>query len=425
MCSDEERPALGLKLKKTPSFIEELERKLLSQEGNNNTNNSMFDEGEENNPPPQPMDSSPDFMSQPMHEKLKASNFSAIMLRIGGFERVSRHESDLVAKLYYAKRKLVWEFLEGPLKKKIEIQWSDIGAMRATIEDGQPGVWEIELNQPPLFFHETNPQPRKHTLWQPVGDFTNGHASRIRRHFVKFPRGVLDKHYEKLLQCDPRLQMLSQQPFPTQNPNIFLLQQPTNNSSYEVSDLCLDFQRNAMPNPLNILTHPNPYINIPQNNNNYNYNWFLNATKLPPNTNTITTNIVNAFNNETQSSSSTFPLPDTWTHEYPMNPICNYPNPNNHLIDNQVVTYNNHQTMAVANSVPGGNNNFHPNMDAVLSFYPNNLHNNVSNGQALETHHHVAQGTLYHGSPWVPSHFTNGDHSPAGSTGEDSGRHLQ
>lgn len=86
LCSDEERPALGLKLKKTPSFIEELERKLLSQEGNNNTNNSMFDEGEENNPPPQPMDSSPDFMSQPMHEKLKASNFSAIMLRIGGFE---------------------------------------------------------------------------------------------------------------------------------------------------------------------------------------------------------------------------------------------------------------------------------------------------------------------------------------------------
>nr|GLL29423.1 uncharacterized protein LOC109155371 [Ipomoea trifida] len=334
----------------------------------------MFDEGEENNnPPPQPMDSSTDFMSQPMHEKLKASNFSAIMLRIGGFERVSRHESDLVAKLYYAKRKLVWEFLEGPLKKKIEIQWSDIGAMRATIEDGQPG-----LNQPPLFFHETNPQPRKHTLWQPVGDFTNGHASRIRRHFVKFPRGVLDKHYEKLLQCDPRLQMLSQQPFPTQNPNIFFLQQPTNNSSYE----------------------------------------------LPPNA----TNIVNAFNNETQSSSSTFPLPDTCvypTHEYPMNPICNYPNPNNHLIDNQVVTYNNHQTMAVANSVPGGNNNFHPNMDAVLSFYPNNLHSNVSNGQALETHHHVAQGTLYHGSPWVPSHFTNGDHSPAGSNGEDSGRHLQ
>lgn len=60
-------------------------------------------------------------------------------------QRVSRHESDLVAKLYYAKRKLVWEFLEGPLKKKIEIQWSDIGAMRATIEDGQPGVWEIEV----------------------------------------------------------------------------------------------------------------------------------------------------------------------------------------------------------------------------------------------------------------------------------------
>lgn len=51
-----------------------------------------------------------------------------------------------MAKLYYAKRKLVWEFLEGPLKKKIEIQWSDIGAMRAIIGDDQPGVWEIEVN---------------------------------------------------------------------------------------------------------------------------------------------------------------------------------------------------------------------------------------------------------------------------------------
>lgn len=36
-----------------------------------------------------------------------------------------------------------------------------------------------------------------------------------RRHFITFPPGVLDKHYEKLLQCDPRLFELSQQTFPT------------------------------------------------------------------------------------------------------------------------------------------------------------------------------------------------------------------
>ncbi|XP_019158597.1 PREDICTED: uncharacterized protein LOC109155371 [Ipomoea nil] len=427
LCStdqEEERPALGLKLKKSPSFINEIERKL-SQPWNNNDD----DGAAENHPPPPQMNSSTDFMSQPMSEKLKASNFSAAMLRIGEFERVSRHESDLVAKLYYAKRKLVWEFLEGPLKKKIEIQWSDIGAMRATIEDGQPGLWEIELNQPPLFFHETNPQPRKHTLWQPVGDFTNGQASRVRRHLVKFPRGVLDKHYEKLLQCDPRLHMLSQQPFPIQNPNMFFVHQPTN-SSYEVSDLCLDFQRHSMPN---ILTHPNPYhhhhhhltfpaatashmnMNIIPHHQNNNYNWLLHATMLPPPNNIVL--------NEAQSSLADHTLVYP-THEYPMN------NHHHHMIDNhQVLSYNSHQTMVVG----GGNNNFDdPNMDALRSFYHrNNFQNNnnnnvvVSNGlQAMETthnhHHYVAQGgTLYHGSSpnnWVSSshhHFTNGDHSPA------------
>jgi len=31
----------------------------------------------------------------------------------------------LVAKCYFAKRKLVWEVLEGELKSKMEIQWSE------------------------------------------------------------------------------------------------------------------------------------------------------------------------------------------------------------------------------------------------------------------------------------------------------------
>lgn len=31
-----------------------------------------------------------------------------------------------MAKCYFAKHKLVWEVLDGSLKNKIEIQWSDI-----------------------------------------------------------------------------------------------------------------------------------------------------------------------------------------------------------------------------------------------------------------------------------------------------------
>ncbi|KAL6973536.1 hypothetical protein U1Q18_027722 [Sarracenia purpurea var. burkii] len=57
-------------------------------------------------------------------DKLKASNFLSSLLKI---EYKSRYEGDLVTKCYFAKHELVWE---------------------------------------------TNPQPRKHTLWRAASDFT-------------------------------------------------------------------------------------------------------------------------------------------------------------------------------------------------------------------------------------------------------------
>lgn len=43
-----------------------------------------------------------------------------------------------MAKCYFAKHKLVWEVLEGGLKSKIEIQWSDIMALKANCPDNGP-----------------------------------------------------------------------------------------------------------------------------------------------------------------------------------------------------------------------------------------------------------------------------------------------
>jgi hypothetical protein len=60
-------------------------------------------------------------------------------------QRASRYEGDLVAKCYYAKRKLIWEVLDSRLKSKIEIQWSDILAMKATCPDNLPGSLQIEV----------------------------------------------------------------------------------------------------------------------------------------------------------------------------------------------------------------------------------------------------------------------------------------
>lgn len=48
-----------------------------------------------------------------------------------------------MAKCYFAKHKLVWEVLEGGLKSKIEIQWSDIMALKANCPDDGPGTLTV------------------------------------------------------------------------------------------------------------------------------------------------------------------------------------------------------------------------------------------------------------------------------------------
>ncbi|XP_057425409.1 uncharacterized protein LOC130718802 [Lotus japonicus] len=144
-------------------------------------------------------------------EKLKAAHFQSYMLMIGFFKIEAKYPEDLVAKFYYAKRKLVWEMLRDGLKDKIEIQWDNITAIRAVIQEG---ILEIEVDRVPLFFREVEPKPGKHTMWAISQDFTNGQASIYRRHYLLFPPGVLDQHYAKLLQCDNRLLELSQKSFP-------------------------------------------------------------------------------------------------------------------------------------------------------------------------------------------------------------------
>ena len=62
--------------------------------------------------------------------RIKASNFPASTLQIGTWKKVANHEGELIAKCYYAKKKLVWEVLENATKKRIEISWDDISKVR-------------------------------------------------------------------------------------------------------------------------------------------------------------------------------------------------------------------------------------------------------------------------------------------------------
>uniref|UniRef100_A0A0E0DY36 TRF2/HOY1 PH-like domain-containing protein n=1 Tax=Oryza meridionalis TaxID=40149 RepID=A0A0E0DY36_9ORYZ len=202
---DEPSP-LGLRLRKSPSLLDLIQMRL--SQANSSAGQSSADDCSSEPPKKKDLKSG----TSTSGERLKASNFPANILRIGTWEYISRYEGDLVAKCYFAKHKLVWEVLEGGLKSKIEIQWSDITALKASCPENGQGTLDVVLARPPLFFKETDPQPRKHTLWQATSDFTGGQASMNRRHFLQCPSSLLSKNFEKLLQCDQRLNQLSQQP---------------------------------------------------------------------------------------------------------------------------------------------------------------------------------------------------------------------
>lgn len=207
---DEPSP-LGLRLRKSPSLLDLIQMRLSQGTAAGGGGGVGTTQTETVNLSAVKKETKPTVGSTST-DKLKASNFPASLLRIGCWKYQSRYEGDLVAKCYFAKHKLVWEVLEGGLKSKIEIQWSDIMALKANMPDDGPGTLNVVLARQPLFFRETNPQPRKHTLWQATADFTDGQASVHRQHFLQCPQGLLNKHFEKLIQCDMRLNFLSRQP---------------------------------------------------------------------------------------------------------------------------------------------------------------------------------------------------------------------
>ncbi|KAF7086456.1 hypothetical protein CFC21_089742 [Triticum aestivum] len=202
---------LGLRLKKSPSFVD-LICTCLSKK--NSTKENSTEEISTKEISTKGRSAMKDIVSKPPLKKdvVKASNFPANFLKIGNWEYTSQYEGDLVAKCYYAKHKLVWEVLNNGLKSKIEVQWLDITALKATCPEEGDGTLELMLSRPPMFFQETHPQPRKHTLWLAAPDFTCGQAIMCRRHVLRCSSSVLSRNFEKLIQCDERLNELSRQP---------------------------------------------------------------------------------------------------------------------------------------------------------------------------------------------------------------------
>lgn len=68
---------------------------------------------------------------------------------IENVQEVPVRQDGLVAKCYYSKKTFVWEILKGGLKSKIEIQWSNIIGIRASIVEGRRAILEFEV----IFLH--------------------------------------------------------------------------------------------------------------------------------------------------------------------------------------------------------------------------------------------------------------------------------
>ncbi|KAL6590974.1 hypothetical protein ACP70R_050156 [Stipagrostis hirtigluma subsp. patula] len=183
---------LGLRLTMSPSFMNLIQMKIAQSTRAKETNHDLLDTESVTKPRP------------------KASQFHASILQIGAWEWKSRYAGDLVAKFYYTNSQLVWEILYEGLKRKIEIGWKYISALKVTSPEGGPGTLEIMLSHMPSFWRETNQEPGKHTNWLRTMDFTGGQASICRKHVMWCAPGVMNKHIEKLLSSDRSLYSLSQ-----------------------------------------------------------------------------------------------------------------------------------------------------------------------------------------------------------------------
>ncbi|KAL3749966.1 hypothetical protein ACJRO7_011008 [Eucalyptus globulus] len=76
--------------------------------------------------------------------KFKATSVPFNVLRIGQYEVRPQYQSNLIAKWYYTRKRLIWEVLENFVTKKIEISWSDISGIRVDY-GGNVEILEIEV----------------------------------------------------------------------------------------------------------------------------------------------------------------------------------------------------------------------------------------------------------------------------------------
>ncbi|KDP43272.1 hypothetical protein JCGZ_22824 [Jatropha curcas] len=127
--------------------------------------------------------------------KPRVSKISAFILRIGSWEHISRNEEELIAKCHFGYKELVWEVLEGGKRSKMIIEWRDIMALKASCPDNEPGTLTIVL--------------KGYTIPKAYRVVT---GTRFYKWTGKHTQGLLNEYFERLIQCDMHLKLLSRQP---------------------------------------------------------------------------------------------------------------------------------------------------------------------------------------------------------------------
>ncbi|KAL6842307.1 hypothetical protein ACP4OV_027955 [Aristida adscensionis] len=183
---------LGLRLTKSPSFVKMIEMKLNQGSRAKETTHGVLNTESITKPIP------------------KASKFHASTLQIGAWEWKSRYAGDLVAKFYYTYRKLVWEILYEGLKRKIEIEWKYISALKVTSPEGGPGTLEIVIcptGRP--FGEKPTKSPGSILIGCKLWTLLVGKPAFTVKQVLRCSPGLMNKHIEKLL-SDSYLYSLSQ-----------------------------------------------------------------------------------------------------------------------------------------------------------------------------------------------------------------------
>ena len=141
--------------------------------------------------------------------KIKPSLIPALKLSVGKWERKSTFLGEVCAKFYYSKKKIVWEIMTLGLMAKMEIEFADIVGLEFLMPAEGTSTLTVQVKKPPRYFGEINPRPGKNIQWTESTDFTGGFGNTNTRHTLTFPKGSLQKHYEKLLSCDNRIKELA------------------------------------------------------------------------------------------------------------------------------------------------------------------------------------------------------------------------